>query len=135
VSLLEAYGATHYRVCDGVQNFTLQIGKYSQELADLFRQSNTVSALFITADNPFSEAVSEAENAANHRILGEHLRCLVVAVHEGAGQDAQGQWPAEGSYLALGISLPQASALGIEYRQNAVVWIDEDAIPQLILLR
>ncbi len=133
--LVEAYGATHYRVCGGSHDFTLQIGRYSQALADLFRQTGTTSAVFITADNPFSQTASEAENAATHGVLGEQLRRLVAGVYDGAGHDAQGQWPLERSYLALGLSRAQASTLGVEFRQNAIVWIDGDAIPQLILLR
>lgn len=134
-ALLEAYGATHYRVSDGRHDFTLQIGKYSQELADLFEQTNSASAVFITADNPFSEVASDLNNAARNRVLLDRLKQLAVAVYAGAGQDAAGNWPAETSYLALGISRFQASALGMEFRQNAVVWIDQDAIAELVLLR
>lgn len=134
-ALLEAYGGTHSRVRYGRHDFTLQIGKYSQEVADLFQQTNSASAVFITADNPFSEVASDLDNVASNRVLLDRLKNLAVAVYEGAGQDAEGKWPAETSYLALGISRLQAATLGIEFRQNAVVWTDQDAIPELVLLR
>ncbi len=134
-ALLEAYGATHYRIRDGRHDFTLQIGKHSQELADLFQQTNSASAVFITADNPFSEVASDLDNAASNGVLLDRLKHLAVAVYEGAGQDAEGKWPAETSYLALGISRLQASAFGIEFRENAFVWIDQEANPELVLLR
>ena len=134
-ALLEAYGATHYRVRDGRHDFTLQIGKHSQELADLLEQTNSASAVFITADNPFSEVASDLDNVASNGLLLDRLKHLAVAVYEGAGQDAEGKWPAETSYLALGISRLQAATLGIEFRQNAVVCIEQDAIPELVLLR
>ena len=134
-ALLQAYGATHYRVRDGRHDFTLQIGKYSQEMAELFQQKNSASAVFITADNPFSEVTSDLNNAASNGVLLDRLKHLAVAVYAGAGQDAEGKWPAEMSYLALGISRLQAATLGIQFRQNAVVWVDQDAIPELVLLR
>jgi len=35
----------------------------------------------------------------------------------------------------LGLGLDAASVLGIAFRQNAMVWNDVDAVPQLVLLR
>jgi hypothetical protein len=54
---------------------------------------------------------------------------------EGLGQHPINSWEGEESFLVLGISLAKASEVGRKYDQNAIVWIDTDAIPQLILLR
>lgn len=54
---------------------------------------------------------------------------------EGEGLDSSGKWPAEKSFLALGLDLETSSALGREFGQNAIVWAGVDAIPRLILLR
>jgi hypothetical protein len=54
---------------------------------------------------------------------------------EGLGQHPTNAWEGEESFLVLGISLAKASEVGRKYNQNAIVWIDTDAIPQLILLR
>jgi len=35
----------------------------------------------------------------------------------------------------LGISQGDAEAMGRKYGQNAIVWAEDDAVPQLILLR
>ena len=53
----------------------------------------------------------------------------------GFGEDGEGLWPGEPSFLALGVSLDTAKSLGVEFHQNAIVWASEDATPQLILLR
>jgi hypothetical protein len=41
----------------------------------------------------------------------------------------------ETSVLALGISRDTAARLGKEFRQNAIVWIGTDRIPDLIFLQ
>ena len=53
---------------------------------------------------------------------------------EGIGIDPSGEWPAEKSFLALGLDLETSRALGREFGQNAIVWAGADAIPRLILL-
>ncbi|SHL69343.1 Protein of unknown function [Nitrosospira sp. Nsp11] len=65
------------------------------------------------------------------------LRSLVgpSRIIEGEGFDPCGKWPAEKSFLALGLDLKESSALGKEFGQNAIVWAGADAIPRLILLR
>ena len=67
--------------------------------------------------------------------LGRELRGLYPIVIEGAGADPTGAWPPENSYFALGADLDAARAIGLRYRQDAVVWAGLDAVPQLILLR
>jgi hypothetical protein len=42
---------------------------------------------------------------------------------------------AEASVGVFGISMENACELGIRYRQNAIIWVGEDATPQLVLLR
>jgi len=37
--------------------------------------------------------------------------------------------------LAPGLDLERTKSLGNEFAQNAVLWIGDDAVPQLILLR
>ncbi|UUZ55406.1 DUF3293 domain-containing protein [Massilia sp. H-1] len=49
--------------------------------------------------------------------------------------DPKREWPSEPSFLVRGLSLEDASALGRQLRQNAIVWCGADLVPQLILLR
>lgn len=134
-ALVDAYRATHFHVQDGQLHYVLHVDLPSPELAAACARSGQTSAIFITADNPFSETVGAEANAANHEALGRSLRALTADVFEGFGQDPAGSWPAEQSYLALGVDRTQACALGIQFRQNAIVWAGADATPELILLR
>ncbi|MEP7116497.1 MAG: DUF3293 domain-containing protein, partial [Acidobacteriota bacterium] len=88
-----------------------------------------------TAYNPKSEAQDVEVNAEAHMRLGAEL---VAAGHqpvEGVGQAPDGRWPAERSYLVLGMDIDVAQATGRRYGQNAVVWVGPDAVPALVLLR
>lgn len=132
---IKAYKATHYRAGVGPSAFVLRIGKYSPELSQHYLASGTNSALFITAFNPFGEEQGNEANETAHAKLGEVLRARVADVTEGAGADPTEKWKPEMSYLALGISAEDARELGRRFKQDAVVWAGEDAIPQLLLLR
>jgi hypothetical protein len=132
---IKAYKATHYRAGAGPNAFVLRIGQYSPELSKHYLASGTNSALFITAFNPFGEAQENEANETAHAQLGEALRALVTDVAEGAGADPTEKWDPELSYLALGISAEDARELGRRFKQDAVVWAGEDAIPRLLLLR
>ena len=45
------------------------------------------------------------------------------------------QYPGEKSFLVFGTELSLAKELGNQFHQNAILWINNDAIPQLILLK
>lgn len=132
---IQAYMATHYRVGPLADAFVLRIGQRSPELEDLYRQNRLQCALFITAFNPLGQQQGDDANFSAHTLLGAQLRKLSTAVFEGAGADPTGAWDPEASYLALGIGAEGARELGRLFRQDAVVWVGADAIPQLLLLR
>ena len=132
---IEAYKSTNYIVLADAGEFTIRVDQYSEALADLFRSTNRQSGTFITAYNPLGRArESKANEAANQR-LSEYLRSLGARVIDGAGADPTGEWPPEPSFLALGIDLAAAQRIGKLYKQDAIIWIDSDAVPRLILLR
>lgn len=132
---LQAYYKTHYRVFHPENPFILQIGTYSIDLQNLFQQTNHTCAIFITAYNPFGSIQSDEDNLAAHQLMSDHLRSLTEAVWEGEGADPTEQWPAEASFLALGIDHDTARQLGNRAHQDAVIWTGAQAIPELILLR
>ena len=132
--LIDAFLATHYRVTSDAAAFTLRIGEHSPALAALYARCGLRTAAFISACNPSSEPQSEAVNAAAHVSLREALERRGIGFIEGAGVAPDGSW-SEQSVLALGISLEAAKALGDAFRQNAIVWVAEDAVPRLCLLR
>lgn len=132
---IAAYRATHYRVGAGADGFILRVGQHSPELARRYRSSDRNCSLFITAFNPFGQAQSEAANEAAHAQLGKDLRTISPCVVDGEGTDPMGLWPPEKSYFALGIDDEAARILAERWRQDAVVWAGEDAMPKLILAR
>jgi heme oxygenase len=90
---------------------------------------------FITAENPFSQALAADENKVRQTHLREDLVNLGAVVIDGAGQGDDPSWPAEASYAAIGISREQACELGRQYQQNAIIWFDASGTPELIVLR
>jgi hypothetical protein len=56
-------------------------------------------------------------------------------VIESLNIDPANLWPAEKSFFVPELDLNTARALGRQFNQNAMVWIGNDAIPRLILLR
>lgn len=134
-ALIEAYRATLFMCGDGPDAFVLRIGAYSAPLADLYDSADVSSAAFVTAFNPRSETQSADVNATAHALLGADLAAAGYRLVEGAGEDPDGRWPAERSYLVLGMALAAAQEVGRRYGQNAIVWIGADAVPTLVLLR
>ena len=132
---IAAYRATHYRVCAPGKAFTLLIGIPSGDLSQLYLATGASCALFITAYNPFGKMQSDGENLAAHSILGEELRAWTNHIYDGHGEDPTDVWPEERSYLALGIGRQTSEDLGVRAQQDAVVWVGDDGIPQLLCLR
>ena len=134
IDLISAYEVTNFHV-KAEPAFTLNVGKASEELKALFKQNKVTSAAFITAWNPYSKSLSVKENQARNDQLKNELIIRSLKFIDGFGQDPLGQWSGEDSFLVLGIDLEASKKLGNQFEQNAIVWMDEDAVPKLILLR
>lgn len=134
ISTIRAYEETEYRVF-GNMPMTLRIGVRHALLACLHLEHNVECSAFVTAANPLGILNSDAENTRHQAALAEELTHKGLRFISGVGQHPSGQWPGEPSFLILGLSLEAARQLGVQYRQNAIVWCGNDATPQLILLR
>lgn len=132
---IAAFKTTNYIVLTEQQDFTLRIGEHSPALGALYKKTNTGWSAFITAYNPLSSLQDHDTNEAANKRLYDHLSSPYRHVFQGNGADPKGLWPPEPSFFVLGIDLPAAKLLGKQFRQDAIVWVDSDAIPQLILLR
>lgn len=137
--LLRAYRETHYVVVSdeagGAEGrFTLSIGIASLPLMSLYKRHGVDCAAFITAFNPHSRRVPGTRNHAMQAQLRAWTERHGYFYLKGVGQHPSGAWPGEPSLLILALPLPQARSLGRSYGQNAVVWCDHDAIPQLVLV-
>lgn len=132
--LLAAYHATHYQVQGEDHAFTLRIGEYSPALDTLLQNSGYSCAAFVTAYNPYSQATHPECNQRAQQRLWSEMQQQAYEFLPATGIDPQGKWQGEDSLLILGIELQAARYLGQRYHQNAVLWMDCTAIPQLILL-
>ena len=132
--LIRAYELTNFHV-KAEPSFTLKVGKESEELKFLLKQNRLDSAAFISAWNPYSKSLSDKENQTRNEQLKYELNIRSLKFLDGFGQDPLGQWSGEDSFLILEIELEASKKLGIQFEQNAIIWSDKDAIPQLILLR
>lgn len=97
------------------------------------RVKGCLSAAFITAFNPFSEVLSADENELRHQSLIEEIGRLERDKYEGFGSDQSGDWPVEKSLLVLDVEKPRAIKLAKDFGQNAILWIEQDAIPRLVV--
>jgi hypothetical protein len=132
---IRAYLATHYHVGHTDCCPVLRIGATCTELGPLFASHDIYCAGFLTAYNPRGTQQSDLKNEASHLLLHAQLSALGLTLIEGSGSEPGTNWPAERSYFALGLTRDAASDFGRVFDQDAIVWVGDDLVPQLILLR
>lgn len=131
--LVDSYRLAHYLV-QAEPPFVLRVSVHSPALAALLRMHSTSSAAFITACNPASELLPAEENDQRQALLLQCIEQLGLHWLPGRGEDPAGEWPGEDSFLVLGIEKETACGLGRQFGQNAIVFCDSDAVPQLVVL-
>jgi hypothetical protein len=109
----------------------LAIDQPSRVLAPWMQQRDVTRAAFMTACNPLSAVVDEAENAEAMQRLRDWLGDAGFEWLEGEGRSRDGSH-AEPSLLALGIDLAATHGLMRRFEQNAFLWIEADAVPRLV---
>ncbi len=133
--LIQCYVTAHYQARIDSIMLTLLLGQHNELLAKLMKKYGTQCALYITACNPHSQPQDKETNLTANNQLFVLLSTLSSCIFVGKSSDPAGKWPAESSFLALGIDLVTSKTLGRQFDQNAIVWVDFDAIPRLFLLR
>jgi hypothetical protein len=134
-ALLDAYRQTRFHVFADPISLTLRIRERSAELAGLMAAQGASFAAYLTAENPASITTAVAENAARQAALKADLDAIGAVAMPGEGVGSDPAWPPEASWLAVGLTRDQACALGTKFGQNAIVCIEADAIPELVVLR
>lgn len=137
-----AYRSTHYVVDAGaglgegalLDPIVLEIDVPSPALLALHRRRGVDCSCFITACNPFSRPLDAPSNQLRQDDLAAELRHRSLAYLSGEGRHPSNGWPAEPSFLVLGLALEAAKSRGRRHEQNAVVWSGPDAVPQLVML-
>ena len=132
--LLESYRQTDYQV-HGPVPFSLKIGQLSEPLRQLYKHHRCDCAAFITACNPFIQKLAPAVNEQRHLHLMDDLSSRSLIFIEGIGIGQDPDWTGEASCLIFGLALEASRVLGHKFNQNAIVWCDQNAKPELVLLR
>lgn len=101
----------------------------------MYEASHKKKAAFITAYNPGSMELSNEENKERNQRLEEKIQALHLDYIHGEGKCDDDEWLGEESFLVFGINQKEAIQLGKEFGQNAIVWIPENSIPELLLLK
>jgi hypothetical protein len=131
---VQAYRETEFRVF--TENLlVLKISIKSEDLLALYKDTRSETCAFITACNPIGELLNDEQNSNLQKQLEEEIKFRGLNFIPGEGKHPIGNWPGEPSFLIFDLSLESAKTLGRKFNQNAVVWCDQDAIPELILLR
>ncbi|MER2514079.1 MAG: DUF3293 domain-containing protein [Nitrosomonas ureae] len=134
-NLITSYRRTHYRVGTDSNSIFLRIDQYSESLAKFLAASKQSCAVIVSAYNPYSQLASNEENLGAHEQLRNLLQHHPYPIIESLNIDPTGQWPPEESLFVPGLDLNTGRSIGQRFNQNAIVWIDNEAIPRLILLR
>ncbi len=132
-ALIEAYRATDYVlfVGDG-PDVTLNVGRANPDFDRVLGLRRATTAVVITAFNPRSVVLSEAENRARHAELTALLDARGYAYALGEGRDPTGAWKAELECVVF--DLPRDAALEIarRFEQNAIVHVERGGAPALV---
>ena len=133
-SLLDLYMLTHYTVHAAEGQMMILIGQSSPEVDQLIARHQARSWAFITAYNPRSKELPTEQNEQRQSELKTLLTNSGHLVMPGVGRDPAGSWQ-EPSFFVIGISRDEASALGIQFEQNAYVAGELGGLAELIDLR
>ena len=128
------YRGTLYRVRAGDAGLELHVDVVSHPLALLMRRHGVSTAAYLTACNPYSVRVSEEVNRTANEAMRAALLEADAFVFDGEAVDPSGRWPGEASFLALGLAFATAREIGVRFRQNAMLFADDDAAPRLVWL-
>ncbi|MGD8476217.1 MAG: DUF3293 domain-containing protein [Burkholderiales bacterium] len=120
-ALQAAYLKTVYRVLGAAEPIDIRIGRCSPGLDRLLSQNGVTQWAFLTAANPRSQPLPDAENAQRNadmkRVLHEQGWYTLDAV----GLPDDGAWQPEQSVLILGIDREAALEVARRWQQNAIV--------------
>lgn len=124
-----AYEMAEYQLLN--PRLSIYIGQRSAQLQKLQLKLGVKSTTIVTAFNPQSAHLSDAENNRQQNILHQQLEQLKHTYRHGLNLDPQAIWPPEPSYWVFGLSPTKAVDLGRLFGQKAIVYIDAKGIPVL----
>lgn len=132
-ALRAAYERAIYAVF-GSPEVTFRIGEKSDVLDAMMALNRVECAAFVSSANTRGLVTPENERRLAAFLLKSRLAEVKHKVYQGEGRDPEGRWSAEPSVLIMGIARAEAEALGRRLEQNAIVYVDKGAAPELVVL-
>lgn len=135
--LIEAYRATDYVlfVGDGPSSsgadVTLNIGRRNPDFDAVLDRHRATTAVVVTAYNPRSMVLADAENRARHAALTALLDARGRDYALGEGRDPSGAWKPELECVVFGIPLEEGLEMARRFEQNAIVFVTRGEAPEL----
>ena len=130
---MPAWLATGYRTWLAGQAVDLAIDQPCPELDAWLQWQRNVTACFITACNPGSQLLSDAENLQRLRLLDAELFAAGKPALAASAIPATPDWPPEPARLVAGLSQFEALSLGRRHGQDAVLWHAREQTTRLII--
>ena len=134
LELVTAYQNADYYVLKKIP-FKFKIGVFSVDLKNFLKENRVRTGYLISAYNPKSQPTTQIQNVEKHRLLNNNLIKDNSFFYETVSKDPLDKWPCEYGFIVLNTSKKRVIELGIEFRQNAIVFVDHKALSRLILLR
>lgn len=132
--LQQAYMETAYHVISETKIYKVKLNTIHQEFNLWCKKNNIKSWAFITAYNPFSEALTKSENIMLNSKLKETIIKNGYNFNKGDGVPNNEDWDSEESFFIHNITLQKAKEMGINFKQNAIIFGEIDSLPKLIWL-
>ena len=123
------YLATTYSVFIEKKQYDINIEQPLPKFIEKLVHKQKAVAI-LTAWNPRSQPLTLSENQSRNNQLIDKLSEYTSYKSMGQGEDTS--WPAEESFLILGISRAEIDKLAIEFEQYAYVWCDNSNTASLI---
>ncbi len=131
--LVESYTRAVYRIDASPEPIFLRVGEVSSALGRRLAAGAASSFAFLSAANPGSVALCDAENQRRHERLVERLGAADLPVIAGESYEGtSGGWR-EASLLVVGIDRETARALAREFGQVALLFGEAGGPVELLL--
>src|SRR5687767_9994874 len=124
------YREARYVVEDGNVKLIIRLGDQNAPLNEFLREQGVDTWAFMTAYNPRSTPLTDAENEARQANLIAQLEDAGYTFLEGYGTGDD--WDPEPSLFVLDISRRKAVSIAAEHGQHAILWGQADGPAELV---
>jgi hypothetical protein len=131
---IEIYKIAKYIVLIENTLCRITVGKHCSDIDAQLLKHNAQVAYFITPENPFSIALTTAENTLRHKRFIQELNKAEYPFYEGFGTNEDETWPKENSYLIICDNESKMHKLAGRYGQNAFLKVSLRSSAILLVL-